>query len=118
MVYSSVDDLLTHLNAAPQQIEFSDVIALIDTAFTFTPTAFINGQINNQVNQNNGSCKILALGQFLTLSQAQTLALFGRFYRDDVINNPDGNDHGNIRNFMRSGYNGVVFDSFPLIVNN
>ena len=40
---------------------------------------------------------------------ADTLELFGRFYRDDVLGKPDGDDHGNIRNFMKSGWDGVSF---------
>ena len=85
MTYNNVDALTKHLNDSPESVEFGDVIALIDSAFTFTPTAFTNGRVTNESNQNNGSCKLLALGQHLQLSQAQTLALFGTFYRDDVL---------------------------------
>ena len=59
--------------------------------------------------------RLLALGQHLNLNQAQTLALFGRFYREDVLNNPNGDDHANIRNFMETGHEGVVFETFPLV---
>src|SRR3546814_975311 len=48
------------------------------------------------------------------LSEAETLACFGCFYREDVLKNPDGTDHQNIRNFMRSGWGGVAFGERPL----
>ena len=115
MAYSNIQDLVQAVTHFPDTIEFNDVIALIDSAFTFTPTAFTNGDVSNEANQNNGSCKLLALGQYLNLSQAQTLALFGRFYREDVLNNPEGDDHANIRNFMETGHEGVVFEVFPLV---
>lgn len=115
MTFSNPQDLIHAVSNSPETIEFNDVIALIDSAFTFTPTAFTNGDVSNEANQNNGSCKLLALGQHLNLNQAQTLALFGRFYREDVLNNPNGDDHANIRNFMKTGHEGVVFDTFPLV---
>ena len=59
--------------------------------------------------------RLLALGQHLNLNQAQTLALFGRFYREDVLDNPNGSDHANIRNFMKTGHEEVVFETFPLV---
>jgi len=116
MKYNDVHALTKHLNDSPESVEFGDVTALIDNAFTFTPTAFTNGEVTNEANQNNGSCKLLALGQHLQLNQAQTLALFGGFYRDDVLKNPDGDDHANIRNFMKSGHEGVSFKTFPLFI--
>jgi len=116
MAYSSTQDLVQAVTNSPDTIEFNNVIALVDSAFVFTPTAFTNGDVKNEANQNNGSCKLLALGQHLNLNQAQTLALFGRFYREDVLNNPNGDDHANIRNFMKTGHEGVVFETFPLVL--
>ncbi|GFD67701.1 HopJ type III effector protein [Alteromonas sp. KUL106] len=115
MTFSNTQDLIHAVSNSPETIEFKDVIALVDSAFTFTSTAFTNGDVSNEANQNNGSCKLLALGQHLKLNHAQTLALFGRFYREDVLNNPNGDDHANIRNFMKTGHEGVVFDTFPLV---
>jgi len=37
------------------------------------------------------------------------LALFGDYYRSDVLKNPEGSDHQNIRNFMHKGWAGVTF---------
>ncbi|MCH1931190.1 HopJ type III effector protein [Shewanella sp. A25] len=114
MAYHNTDELITQLNHAPEQVEFNDVIALIDSTFAFTPTEFTNGQVNNPANQNNGSCKLLSLAQYLKLSKEHTLALFGSFYRVDVLQHPDGTDHANIRNFMLTGHGGVSFKVFPL----
>jgi hypothetical protein len=44
----------------------------------------------------------------------ETLSLFGTYYHQDVLQNPDGDDHLPIRNFMKYGWNGVKFDEFPL----
>ena len=114
MRYRNTTELLEDINSNSQAIEFNDVIALIDTQFLFTPTRFTNGSVINEANQNHGSCKLLALGQHLALDKSQTLALFGCFYSRDVLENPQGNDHANIRNFMVSGHDGVTFDRFPL----
>ena len=39
---------------------------------------------------------------------------FGSYYRDDVLGDPSGEDHANIRNFMKYGWDGVLFDSNAL----
>ena len=118
MAYNSLDELVAQCESAPESIEFAEVIALVDSSFIFTPTSFTNGEVTNAANTNNGSCKLLALGQYLKLSEAQTLALFGAFYRDDVLQHPDGDDHANIRNFRVTGHNGVSFEQFPLTLKN
>lgn len=94
-------------------LDFEDTQAVISEYFDYTPCTFSNGEVANDAGQNEGSCKIFALGQLLQLDQAQTLACFGRFYRD-VLNTPDGNDHGNIRNFMVTGWDGIKFEGQPL----
>ena len=48
------------------------------------------------------------------LSEANTLACFGRFYRE-VLNDPTGTSHGNIRAFMRDGWAGICFDGQALV---
>ncbi|NVK57784.1 MAG: HopJ type III effector protein [Alteromonadaceae bacterium] len=115
MAILNVEELKKQLVHAPDTIEFSDVMALIDANFAFTPTVFTNGKVENQENQNNGSCKLLALGQYLNLTNEQTLSLFGQYYRADVLGNPRGSDHANIRNFMITGHDGVSFAVFPLL---
>lgn len=110
----SLSAFLQRLRAEPDQIEFADTIAAIEAAHDYTPTAFRNGDVVNAAGQNAGSCKILAFGRLHGLSEAETLACFGRFYRDDVLKHPDGSDHANIRTFMRLGWAGVAFDGAAL----
>ena len=89
-------------------------MAVIENNYHFTPTVFTNGETHNEANQNNGSCKIFAFGLLNNLSEQQTLACFGAYYRDDVLGNPDGDDHQNIRQFMVSGWTKVQFDGEAL----
>ena len=56
-----------------------------------------------------GSAKILSLGKLTGLSETETLNLFGRFYRQDVLENPEGTDHANIRNLIKGGWGCVDF---------
>jgi hypothetical protein len=96
-----------------KQLDFEDTISIITEHYNYTPTAFKNGDVANEAGQNAGSCKIFSFAQLNNLNEAQTLACFGRFYQD-VLNTPEGNDHGNIRNFMQSGWNGISFDAQAL----
>ena len=107
--------LFEQLENAPQEIEFKDVIAFIDEHYDFTPTKFTNGNTVNEANQNNGSCKIFSFAKLNDLSKEETLNLFGEFYREDVLKNPEGTDHQNIRNFMESGWEGISFEGKALM---
>lgn len=109
----TLNDLINHLNQAPT--DFKTVIELIDSEYNFTPTAFKNGDIFNEANTNNGSCKIFAFGKLNNLSQQATLNAFGDFYTKDVLENPTGTDHQNIRNFIKYGWEGVKFEGEALI---
>ena len=107
---TTLNYFLAQLTHRPDTIEFTDTIAIIDEHYTFTPTAFNNGNIVNKANQNNASCKIFSFGLLNKLNPEQTLACFGVYYRDDVLQNPNANDHQNIRNFMVSGWQAVQFE--------
>lgn len=109
-----IDRFLQQLQQSPEQISFQDTIAVIDTHYEFTPTGFQNGQLYNAAGTNSGSCKLLAFAQLHRLSVLATLHCFGDYYREDVVKNPDGGDHQNIRNFMRNGWDGVKFENTPL----
>lgn len=93
---------------------FQDTIEYIDTNYNFTPTTFKNGNQINKAGENNGSCKIFAFAKIHQLEKDQTLALFGSYYYDDVLKNPKGNDHQNIRNFMDFGWDGISFEGDTL----
>ncbi len=109
-----LNNFLQQLAHAPESIAFAETIITIEAAYTFTPAAFSNGALRNEAGQNNGSCKIFAFGRLHHLSAEQTLHCFGDYYRKDVLGNPDGVDHQNIRNFMQAGWAGVVFESAAL----
>lgn len=102
------------LNTQPELVEFTETMAVIDNNYDFTPTEFSNGKTVNQAGQNNGSCKIFAFAELNKLSVDQTLACFGQYYREDVLQNPTKDDHQNIRNFMVTGWAGIQFSSVAL----
>lgn len=100
--------------SSPQTINFKDVIQFIDENYDFIPAKFTNGYIENNAGENNGSCKIFSFAKLNQLSKEETLALFGDFYRIDVLKNPQGTDHQNIRNFIEFGWNGILFEKEAL----
>ncbi len=110
----TLETFLQALKNSPETIEFDQSMAVIDQAYRFTPTAFRNGDLTNEAGQNSGSCKIYAFGQLHDLSAAQTLACFGHYYREDVLQHPNGTDHQNIRNFIKTGWAGIEFSGEAL----
>ena len=109
-----LNNFLELLKATPSAIEFEQTMAVIDSQYQFTPTSFSNGTARNPAGENNGSCKIFAFAQKHQLTEQQTLALFGGYYRNDVLGNPDGVDHQNIRNFIAHGWSGIKFEGVAL----
>lgn len=114
----TVDELIELINTSPDSIDFGEVIEVIDAAYSYTPTRFSNGLGRsasiNEAGTNEGSCKIFAFGKLNNLDKAQTLACFGKYYREDVLGHPDNDDHANIRNFMLHGWEGVKFEGKAL----
>lgn len=106
--------LLEKIQHKPQNINFQEVIQYIDEHYQFTPTRFQNGSLLNESNQNNGSCKIFSFAKLMGLNPSQTLQLFGDYYRIDVLKNQEGVDHQNIRNFMKTGWEGISFEGEAL----
>lgn len=94
--------------------DFEDVIAYIGDHYDYTPTRFSNGlgpdPVVNAAGTNEGSCRLFALASIKGLSETDTVQLFGRFYREDVLKHPAHNDHANIRRFLRDGWAGIRFD--------
>jgi hypothetical protein len=89
--------------------DFEDTMTLVERYFDYTPTGFRNGILLNAPGENEGSCKLFALAQHCYLSEADTLNCFGRHYQA-VLDDPAGSSHGNIRQFMGSGWSGIHFD--------
>jgi hypothetical protein len=97
---------------------FHETMLVITENYYYHPTAFSNGQgdkaVKNPPGTNEGSCKIFAFAQLHGLDKEQTLSLFGDFYRVDVLQNLDGDNHHNIRNFMTFGWDGIKFEGKAL----
>lgn len=110
----TLEQFLTTLKSAPEKITFNDTISLIEELYDFTETAFQNGNLKNEAGQNNGSCKIFAFAILQELPEELALHCFGDYYRKDVLENPEGTDHQNIRNFMKSGWEEIDFEGEPL----
>ena len=102
------------LATSPTNISFSDTMEVIESNYTFTPTAFSNGNLTNEAGQNSGSCKVFAFANKVGLTKQETLACFGTYYFDEVLQEPKGDSHQNIRNFMKTGFEGLNFDGKPL----
>jgi hypothetical protein len=98
--------------------DFEDVVTYINDHYDYTPTRFSNGlgsdPVINEAGKNEGSCRLFALAKLRGLSEAETVSLFGRFYREDVLKHPEGSDHANIRRFLRDGWAGIRFDGEAL----
>ncbi|MEE9310112.1 MAG: HopJ type III effector protein [Cocleimonas sp.] len=110
----TIENFLEKLKQTPNEMDFNALMELVDKHYDFTETAFDNGDLHNGAGENSGSCKLFSFAKLQGLSEEQTLACFGIYYRDDVLQNPDADNHQNIRNFMKTGWAGVVFSGLAL----
>lgn len=108
-----LSDYITALSGPLNALAFDDTLAVIDAHYDFTPTAFQNGGVDNPAGTNSGSCKVFSFAKLHGLSDAQTLAMFAQHYQN-VLDEPDGDAHANIRAFMQTGLSGVVFTADAL----
>ena len=101
-----------------EPVSFQDTIAVINEHYDYHPVEFSNGLgeecLVNLAGVNEGSCKIFAFALLHDLDKQQTLNLFGDFYRVDVLGDPEGQGHQNIRNFIKFGREGIQFEEMPL----
>ena len=109
----SLTDYITALTDSAASLTFEDTLAVIDANYDFTPTAFKNGGVDNAAGTNNGSCKVFSFATLHGLTQAQTLAMFAQHYQN-VLDEPNGDAHANIRAFMDTGFDGVAFEGEAL----
>jgi len=105
---------LNRLRSQPSTVEFPDAIALINELYDYVPTAFRNHELFSEAGQNAGSCKLFAFARLHDLTESETLACFGAYYRADVLRDPEGVSHPNIRQFMQTGWDEVEFMGVPL----
>jgi len=111
----TITAFLEQIKQHPKDITFQDTIQVIEENYDFKPTAFQNGNQYNKAGENNGSCKVFAFAKLNNLSKEETLACFGGYYFEDVLENPNGTDHQNIRNFMHIGWDGIEFEGKALV---
>jgi len=111
----TLNEFLERLKAQPESIEFAQTMQVIEDNYEFQPTAFSNGSNHNEKGTNEGSCKIFAFAALNDLNARQTLNCFGKYYREDVLQHPDNDDHGNIRQFMETGTQAIKFEREPLL---
>ncbi len=105
---------ISKLKEDSNQITFQNTMSVIDDNYDFIPSAFKNGEVFNKEGENSGSCKLLYFAHLQQLNKEETLHCFGQYYKD-VLSTPEGTDHQNIRNFIKTGWSGVSFDQNPLV---
>ncbi len=114
----SLENLLQKITTKMDQVTFDEVLLTIADTYHYSPSRLTNGLADDQVvslpGSNEGSCKIFAFAKLNDLTAEQTLHCFGNYYRHDVLEHPQADDHDNIRSFMRHGWNGIQFEPMPL----
>ena len=103
-------------NLKENKTQFSEVISFIDENYNYTATAFKNGEVYNESNQNQGSVKVFTFAKMNGLTKEDTLSLFAEHYQS-VLQTPTETNHQNIRQFMENGWEGIEFEGEALIEN-
>mmetsp|Transcript_21049 Transcript_21049/g.61210 ORF Transcript_21049/g.61210 Transcript_21049/m.61210 type:complete len:144 (-) Transcript_21049:188-619(-) len=99
-----------NMEMSADDLTFEEVMEMIDENYESQLLEFKNGDMLNKAGENEGSAKVLSYAALSELSKEETLKLWGQYYRD-VKATPDGDDHQNIRNFMKTGWEGVPFEN-------
>ena len=102
-----------------EKVSFDETMAVISQYYDYQATEFSNGMgdcmLINAARTNEGSCKIFAFAKINQLTEQQSLNLFGDFYHLEVLADPAGAQHQNIRNFMQFGWDGIKFKQQALL---
>lgn len=99
-----------NVEMSADELKFEDVIELIDEHYESQLLEFKNGDIVNKQGENEGSAKLLSYAALSNMDKDTTLKLWGQYYRE-VLADPKGDSHPNIRNFMKTGWEGVPFEN-------
>lgn len=91
-------------------LSFKEILNYIEEHYQSNLSAFKNGELQNSEDENQGSAKTLFFAQLNNLSKEDTLKLFAEHYQS-VLEDLNGTSHQNIRNFMKHGWDGVVFEN-------
>lgn len=87
-----------------------DVLETINSHYETQLLEYRVGNIVNKQGENEATGLILSYAALSNMNQETTLKLWGQYYRD-VLKNPTGTDHANIREFMKTGWKGVPFEN-------
>lgn len=109
----SIKNYIASLKRGPSALSFAQTLEVIDAHYCFAPTGFKNGSVINAAGENSGSCKVFSFAQMHKLSHDMALAMFAEHYQN-VLDNPSADNHANIRAFIDSGFDGLVFDDEAL----
>lgn len=85
-------------------------VAAIGSIYDVPQQAFSVGDHHNNVGENTGSLAILGFAKANHLAPAQVMAMFAEA-GEEVLADPGGTDHANIRAFMKHGLDGVTFEN-------
>jgi hypothetical protein len=109
----TIQNFIQKLKLNPKAILFAQTIQVIQDNYNFIPTAFKNGRLKNNTGENAGSCKLFAFAIHQKLTKEETLFCFGEHYKN-VLEDESGDSHQNIRNFMKTGFDGLSFEGVAL----
>lgn len=110
VVPSECEVFNANVEMSGDDLMFEDVMEIIDTHYEDGLIEFKNGDIVNKPGENEGSSKLLSYAALSGMDKETTLKLWGQYYRE-VLDDPDGDSHPNIRNFMKYGWEGVPFEN-------
>ena len=99
-----------NVEMSADDLKFEEVMELIDEHYESGLIEWKNGDIVNKPDENEGSAKLLSYAALSNMDKETTLKLWGQYYRE-VLADPDGDSHQNIRNFMKTGWDGVPFEN-------
>jgi hypothetical protein len=102
------------IKSGKKEVSLQESVAFIDQHYDYFAVPFTVGDIENKANENTNIAKILSFALMTKMDEDQTLRLFGEVYRNL---SPNGNDHLNIRNFKKYGWNRVIFKAGLAIVS-
>jgi hypothetical protein len=98
------------LKANPTTITFVETAEVIEGNYNFTPTTFTNGKLKNNVGENTGSCQVFAFAKHQKFTKKAMLFCYGAHY-PSVLEDGKSSSHQNIRNFIKTGFKGLSFES-------
>jgi hypothetical protein len=107
-----IENLLRKVRTDASSLMFAETLEAIELGFEFFGVKFSCGDVVSSSSENTGSSKVLSMAILVGLTDAETLACFGEHYRD-VLADPSGASHANIRALMATGLAGVKFPNGP-----